>query len=84
MTDLDDGTESKTSAPLNPDRRPQRLYHKIKVAMAIVDKRIHDEKFTAIGLWLGQEDLHKFRDTIRGSIRAELCVHPLHEIVTFD
>ncbi|KAK6207361.1 hypothetical protein LQW54_007190 [Pestalotiopsis sp. IQ-011] len=47
---VDDGTESRTSAPLNPDRRPQRLYHKIKVAMAIVYKRIHDEKFNEIGL----------------------------------
>ncbi|KAI0168713.1 hypothetical protein BJ166DRAFT_496942 [Pestalotiopsis sp. NC0098] len=38
----------------------------------MVDERIQNEKFTAIGLWVGQEDLYKFRDTVRGYIRAEL------------
>lgn len=59
------------NAPLNPDRRPQRLYLKTEIAMKIVDKRLNDKKFTGIADWLNQEDLQRFRNAVRIIIRTQ-------------
>lgn len=67
---------------LNPDRRPQRLYGKVAAAMNVVDERINNKRYTAIGQWLNQADLGRFRKTVRNSIRTELLVLPPCQILT--
>ncbi|KAK6220553.1 hypothetical protein LQW54_001998 [Pestalotiopsis sp. IQ-011] len=57
---------------LNDARRPQRLYHKLKVAMKLADKRISDRKFTEIGHFLPEDKLAEFKLEVRAQIRRRL------------
>ncbi|KAI0174853.1 hypothetical protein BJ166DRAFT_587626 [Pestalotiopsis sp. NC0098] len=40
------------AAPLNPSRRPQRLYQKVQVAMSIVKEKLKDPEQTKLREWL--------------------------------
>ncbi|KAI4592067.1 hypothetical protein KJ359_011942 [Pestalotiopsis sp. 9143b] len=57
---------------LNEARRPQRLYHKVKVAMKLANKRISDRRFTEIGHFLSDEKLAEFKQEVRVQIRRRL------------
>lgn len=55
------------AAPLNPARRPQRLYAKTQIAMNIVDEKL--KQATKIPEWLSAEQLKDFLKTVRSIIR---------------
>lgn len=55
--------------PLNPALRPQRLFHKVELAMKQVDKKL--KTATIIGTWLSDDEMKDFRKTIREIIRQE-------------
>lgn len=57
--------------PLNPALRPQRLFHKVGIAMKAIDKRLFDESITGLSKWLSDEDMATFRRTCRRIIRDE-------------
>ncbi|KAI0138282.1 hypothetical protein BJ166DRAFT_598782 [Pestalotiopsis sp. NC0098] len=59
--------------PLNPARRPQRLFAKIQIAMKIVNQKLDEQ--TLIGTWLSDGEMAEFRRTIRTNIRADYDAH---------
>lgn len=57
--------------PLNPALRPQRLFHKVQIAMKAVDKKLFDNTVTGFSDWLSVGDMNEFRGTIRRIIRSD-------------
>jgi hypothetical protein len=57
--------------PLNPSLRPQRLFHKVGIAMKAVDKKLFDKKVTGLSDWLADDEMDDFRRTIRCIIRTK-------------
>jgi hypothetical protein len=57
--------------PLNPALRPQRLFHKVQIAMKAVDKKLFDKSVTGFSDWLTVSDMNEFRGTIRRIIRTD-------------
>ncbi|KAK6208056.1 hypothetical protein LQW54_007101 [Pestalotiopsis sp. IQ-011] len=55
--------------PLNPARRPRRLFAKVQIAMRIVNQKLDEQ--TLIGTWLSDAEMAALRRTIRPNIRAE-------------
>ncbi|KAI0138277.1 hypothetical protein BJ166DRAFT_598776 [Pestalotiopsis sp. NC0098] len=57
------------AAPLNPSRRPQRLYQKVQVAMSIVKEKLKDPEQTKLGEWLSENEIEQFQRAVRKVIR---------------
>ncbi|KAF3001031.1 hypothetical protein E8E14_005951 [Neopestalotiopsis sp. 37M] len=56
--------------PLNPALRPQRLFHKVEIAMKTVDKKLFDRNVTGFSDLLTDDDMAHFRRAIRRIIRT--------------
>lgn len=64
-------TTSSRDRPLNPALRPQRLFHKVQIAMKAVDKKLFHSNVTGISDWLNEDEMSAFRRAIRQIIRVE-------------
>jgi hypothetical protein len=68
---IDGATTSSRDRPLNPALRPQRLFHKVQIAMKAVDKKLFDSNVTGISDWLNEDEMSAFRRAIRQIIRVK-------------
>lgn len=66
---INQAPSNAANPPLNPALRPQRLFHKVQLAMKQVDKKL--ETATIIGTWLSDDEMKDFSRTIRKIIRQE-------------
>lgn len=57
------------NAHLNPQRRPQRLFGKVRAAMNAVDKKL--QQSTRIPVFLSESNFEQFRTNIREFLRLE-------------
>lgn len=64
-----DGLQPGGANPLNPARRPQRLYAKVEITMRLANKML--DEATIIATWLSDEKMASFRQAIRAIIRAD-------------